>query len=151
MKLSEVKYHLGQYVNFKSSHLHINSKYILTACIMRKNDSNFFYQAELQDLNNKHSILICSLDDIEEDVKWLPAKNANIIQTKPAIILNRHAVNGTVIPIGTVLMPNPIIITDAIIADTLRAAMLVAIQKIIVEIIGISSELILSGLQHVQR
>lgn len=59
--------------------------------------------------------------------------------------------NGTVIPIGTVLMPNPIIITDAIIADTLRAAMLVAIQKIIVEIIGISSELILSGLQHTQR
>jgi len=50
-------------------------------------------------------------------------------------------VNGTVIPIGTVLMPNPIIITDAIIADTLLAAMLVAIQKIIVEIIGISSEL----------
>lgn len=59
--------------------------------------------------------------------------------------------NGTVIPIGTVLMPNPIIITDAIIADTLRAAMLVAIQKIIVEIIGISSESILSGLQHTQR
>ena len=54
--------------------------------------------------------------------------------------------NGTVIPIGTVLMPNPnpiiiTIITDAIIADTLRAAMLAAVQKIIVEIIGISSEL----------
>ena len=59
--------------------------------------------------------------------------------------------NGTVIPIGTVLMPNPIIITDAIIADTLLAAMLVAIQKIIVEIIRISSELILNGLQHTQR
>ena len=59
--------------------------------------------------------------------------------------------NGTVIPIGTVLMPNPIIITVAIIADTLRVAMLVAIQKIIVEIIGISSELILNGLQHTQR
>lgn len=60
--------------------------------------------------------------------------------------------NGTVIPIGTVPMPNQsIIITAAIIADTLRAAMLAAIQKIIVEIIGISSELILSGLQHTQR
>ena len=60
--------------------------------------------------------------------------------------------NGTVIPIGTVPMPNQsIIITAAIIADTLRAAMLVAIQKIIVEIIGISSELILNGLQHTQR
>ena len=60
--------------------------------------------------------------------------------------------NGTVIPIGTVPMPNQsIIITAAIIADTLRAAMLVAIQKIIVEIIRISSELILSGLQHAQR
>ena len=59
--------------------------------------------------------------------------------------------NGTAIPIGTVLMPNPIIITAAIIAGTLRAAMLVAIQKIIVEIIGISSELILSSLQHTQR
>jgi hypothetical protein len=40
----------------------------------------------------------------------------------------------------------PFIITDAIIADTLRAVMLVAIQKIIVEIIRISSESILSGL-----
>lgn len=60
--------------------------------------------------------------------------------------------NGTVIPIGTVPMPNQsIIITAAIIADTLRAAMLVAVQKIIVEIIGISSELILNGLQHTQR
>ena len=60
--------------------------------------------------------------------------------------------NGTVIPIGTVPMPNQsIIITAAIIVDTLRAAMLVAIQKIIVEIIRISSELILSGLQHAQR
>ena len=59
--------------------------------------------------------------------------------------------NGTVIPIGTVLMPNQITITAAIIADTLCAVMLVAIQKIIVEIIRISSELILSGLQHTQR
>ena len=60
--------------------------------------------------------------------------------------------NGTVIPIGTVPMPNQsIIITVAIIADTLRAAMLVAIQKIIVEIIRINSESILSGLQHAQR
>ena len=48
-------------------------------------------------------------------------------------------------------MPNQIIITAAIIADTLRVAMLVAVQKIIVEIIGISSELILNGLQHTQR
>ena len=115
-----------------------------TKMIKIENVEIFGWQAAIRGMRNPLNSWEKS-DSFESEIggteKWLPAKNANIIQTKPAIILNHHAANGTVIPIGTVLMPNPIIITAAIIADTLRAAMLVAIQKIIVEIIGISSEL----------
>ncbi len=63
MKLEEVKFHLG-----KEVFLIICSEkipYLLTGCTLRKSEKGFFYQAELQDLKNNKSVIICRLEDVK--------------------------------------------------------------------------------------
>ncbi len=65
----EIKRNLGKRIRLTNAKLHIEgSEYILTGAVIRrnKNTGDFFYQAELQDLNNSRSILICRLEDIEK-------------------------------------------------------------------------------------
>lgn len=65
MLLSDVKKNLGEFVLYSDVNMG-NTKYKLTACILRKNKNNkFVYSAELQDVNN-NSILFCSLDKIKK-------------------------------------------------------------------------------------
>ena len=68
MTVQEVKRNLNKPVLLTIPRLYMeNSKFILTACIIRRGDKGFFYQAELQDVHNENSILICNLEDIQED------------------------------------------------------------------------------------
>lgn len=62
MKLEDVKRNLNKMVRYKDS----TGIYKLTACILRKNESGFVYQAELLDTKSTRSVLICKLEDIEE-------------------------------------------------------------------------------------
>ena len=67
MTLEEVKSNLGKPVRFSNKKLFIESAmYILTGCILRKGDKDFYYQAELTDVRNSKSVLICRLDEIEK-------------------------------------------------------------------------------------
>ena len=67
MTLEEVKSNLGKPVRFSNKKLFIESTmYILTGCILRKGDKDFYYQAELTDVRNSKSVLICRLDEIEK-------------------------------------------------------------------------------------
>lgn len=64
MKLSEIKYNLGKPVHLKLSRHYVDKDYFLTGCILRKKSTGeFFYQAELSDMESK-SIVIASLDDV---------------------------------------------------------------------------------------
>lgn len=66
MKISDVKKRLGTYVKFNSDKHHICSDYILTGCIIRKdNDNNFYYLAELNDPKQKKCMLLVRLEEIE--------------------------------------------------------------------------------------
>lgn len=61
MEISEVKSNLNQIILYSDSEMK-NVEYLFTACILRKNKKNeFVYSAEIQDLHNKNSILICDL------------------------------------------------------------------------------------------
>lgn len=61
MEISEVKSNLNQIILYSDSEIK-NVEYLFTACILRKNKKNeFVYSAEIQDLHNKNSILICDL------------------------------------------------------------------------------------------
>lgn len=65
MELSEVKKNLGQIVLYSDTNMK-NVEYQLTACILRKNKKNeFVYFAEIQDLHNNNSILICDLSRVK--------------------------------------------------------------------------------------
>lgn len=65
MTLAEVKYNLGKSVSVKIPRLGINTDCTFTGCIIRKkNDGNFFYQAEVQDTKAKSSVLYVRLEDI---------------------------------------------------------------------------------------
>lgn len=63
MKLEEVKFHLGKEVSLITRSG--ETAYLLTGCTLRKNEKGFFYQAELQDLKNNKSVLICRLEDVK--------------------------------------------------------------------------------------
>lgn len=63
MEIKEAKAHLNERVHYKARG--VDADYIFTACTIRKNGKGYFYQAELQDLNNHKSILICKLEDVE--------------------------------------------------------------------------------------
>ena len=62
MDISQVKRCLGKKVIYQ------NTENLLTACTIRQDENtNFFYQAELQDLSAVHSVVICKLDEIEQE------------------------------------------------------------------------------------
>lgn len=63
MDIKEVKPNLNKNVLYISQKAGINSEYILTACIIRRNEKGFFYQVELRDIKS-NSIIIASLEDI---------------------------------------------------------------------------------------
>ena len=65
MEIGEVKAALNHRVRWNSPRCRIDAEYILTACIIRRTDSKFFYQSELQDLKNQKSVCIVRLDEIE--------------------------------------------------------------------------------------
>ena len=59
MTLEEVKRNMNKAVKYKGS-----TRYELAACILRKNENGFFYQAELKDVK-ANSVIICKLEDVE--------------------------------------------------------------------------------------
>ncbi len=61
MKIEEVKRNLNKIVSYKDN----AEIYRLTACILRKNENGFFYQAELLDTRHGRSLVICKLDEVE--------------------------------------------------------------------------------------
>ena len=61
MELVEVKKSLNKPVSFREK------KYTLRACVIRKNDNGYYYQAEIVDKSGNSSI-ICGLDEIEKVV-----------------------------------------------------------------------------------
>ena len=61
MNISRVKRNLNKKGVYRGT------DYLLTGCIIRQNQKGeFFYQAELSDLSAKSSVVISSLDEIEE-------------------------------------------------------------------------------------
>lgn len=69
MEISEVKSNLNQIILYSDSEIK-NVEYLFTACILRKNKKNeFVYSAEIQDLHNKNSILICDLGRLKHYAK----------------------------------------------------------------------------------
>ena len=65
MEIGEVKAALGKRVRFRDDRLFCDGDYILTACIIRRSErGTFFYQAEIQDLMQKISVSIVSLNDL---------------------------------------------------------------------------------------
>lgn len=61
MELQEIKRNLNRMVVYKGC----KDVYRLTACIIRKNENGFFYQAELQDTKCNNSVSYGKLTDIE--------------------------------------------------------------------------------------
>lgn len=69
MDISRVKYNLGKPVKLTIPRHYIDSVYMLTGCIIRRDEKTgeFFYQAELRDMNSMvESLMIVRLEDIEE-------------------------------------------------------------------------------------
>lgn len=66
MKITEVKKNMNRIVKFSSPKQHIkNGSYILTACILKQSDNGeYYYLAELTDVNQKKNVVITSLDDV---------------------------------------------------------------------------------------
>lgn len=66
MTIENVKKSINMPVKFTNPKLNMkDSEYVLTACIIRRGQQGFFYQAELQDIKQNNSILICGLEEIE--------------------------------------------------------------------------------------
>ena len=63
MKIEEAKANLNKRVHYSARD--VDADFIFTGCTIRKNENGFFYQAELQDLNNNRSIMICRLEDVQ--------------------------------------------------------------------------------------
>lgn len=65
MTPKEIKENLNHVVLIKGPNRDIyNSRYLLTACIIRKQEDDLVISAELQDLNNSRSILIEPIKNI---------------------------------------------------------------------------------------
>lgn len=60
MKIEEVKRNLNKKVKYGNT-----DRYKLTACILRKNEHGYFYQAEILDTISGSSVLIVKLEDLE--------------------------------------------------------------------------------------
>lgn len=68
MTIEQVKQNINKTVLFSNPRLHLeNEKYTLVGCIIRRGEQGFFYQAELQDINQPKSIIACRLEEIESD------------------------------------------------------------------------------------
>jgi hypothetical protein len=68
MKPEGIRTALGHIVRFTNRKLYLeNVDYVFTGAIFRKNPKtgDYYYQAELTDIKNTHSVIICGLDDIE--------------------------------------------------------------------------------------
>ncbi len=64
MELADIKKNLNKRVRVKTVR-NIDADYILTGCIIRKKENGeFFHQAEVQDLNNHRSVCIVRLEDV---------------------------------------------------------------------------------------
>ena len=61
MKIEELKPNLNRMVKYGEN----TDTYMLTAGVIRKNKSGYFYQAELLDTKCGNSVIICRLDDVE--------------------------------------------------------------------------------------
>ena len=66
MKIEEVKQCLNKPVKYKDAKNNRTVEYLFTGCILRKVGNTFFYQAELQDIKAKKSLMYCKLEDIEK-------------------------------------------------------------------------------------
>lgn len=69
MTEQEIKYALNHRVRFKSPHNHVDAPYILSGATIRMGDKGFYYQAELTDIRNPKSLVICRLDEIEREAR----------------------------------------------------------------------------------
>ena len=65
MDITEVKKNLNKKVTYINDNAGINKEYLLTACIIRKNEKGFYYQVELQE-EKASCIMIAKLEDIKE-------------------------------------------------------------------------------------
>lgn len=65
MKPQEIKAHLNKPVRYKNPSMYIDGEYILTGAIFRKSEAGFYYQAELADVKNSRSLIICNLEEIQ--------------------------------------------------------------------------------------
>lgn len=65
MQPEQIRANLNRRVRYKSAKTGIDAEYMLTGAIFRRGARGFYYQAELQDIKQSKSVLICSLDDIE--------------------------------------------------------------------------------------
>lgn len=66
MDISRVKYNLGQTVRLVLPRHYVDGEYLLSGCILRKNENGeFFYQAELTEAKTG-SVIIAKLENIFE-------------------------------------------------------------------------------------
>lgn len=68
MKPEGIRAALGHIVRFTNRKLYLEGvDYVFTGAIFRKDikTGKFYYQAELTDIKNAHSVIICGLDDFE--------------------------------------------------------------------------------------
>lgn len=65
MQPEQIRANLNRRVRYKSAKIGVDAEYMLTGAIFRRGARGFYYQAELQDIKQSKSVLICSLDDIE--------------------------------------------------------------------------------------
>ena len=75
MELAEIKENLNRRVRVKTRHT--DADYILTGCVIRKNEKgDFFYQAEVQDMKNHRSVLVTGLEDVNPEEEQESCKQA---------------------------------------------------------------------------
>lgn len=68
MKPEGIRFALGCIVRFTNRKLYLDGvDYVFTGAVFRKDlkTGNFYYQAELTDIKNTNSVLICALEDFE--------------------------------------------------------------------------------------
>lgn len=67
MELAEVKRAMNRKVLYWPAGSESAIPYILIGCILRRRaNGEIFYQAELMDIATKNSVIICSLDDVQQ-------------------------------------------------------------------------------------
>lgn len=67
MELAEVKRAMNRKVLYQPASNESTVSYVLNGCILRRRENGeFFYQAELMDVTTKNSVIICSLDDVQQ-------------------------------------------------------------------------------------